>query len=137
MTTGLTVFDTTIQETNGWMRDIEERLKPCDRQQAYGALRAVLHVVRDRLPTDAVLGLSAQVPMLLRGLLLEGWRPLSGPTNTRAPEEFVDQVAERLPPAFPREPNAALEAVLATLCSHVNEDEARKLFERCCQTNAN
>jgi len=68
MSTGLAVFDTSVQETNEWLRAIEQRLRPCERQQAYTALRAVLHVLRDRLPTDAVLGLSAQVPMLMRGL---------------------------------------------------------------------
>jgi uncharacterized protein (DUF2267 family) len=129
MSTGLAVFDTTIQETNEWLKAIENRIKPCDRQQAYAALRAALHVLRDRLPADAVLGLSAQAPMLLRGLLLEGWEPTAGPSNIRDPDEFVAAVAQLLPPAFPREPNAVLEAVLAVLCERVNEDEARKLIQ--------
>jgi uncharacterized protein (DUF2267 family) len=129
MSTGLAVFDTTVQETNEWLRAVEQRLRPCERQQAYAALRAVLHVLRDRLPTDAVLGLSAQVPMLMRGLLLEGWRPASGPSSIRDPQRFMEAVADLLPSAFPREPNAVLEAVLAVLCQRVNEDEARKLIE--------
>jgi uncharacterized protein (DUF2267 family) len=81
------------------------------------------------LPIDAVLGLSAQIPMLMRGLLLEGWRPAAGPLNIRDPQKFAAVVAEQLPPSFPREPKAAIEAVLAVLCEKVNEDEARKLIE--------
>ena len=129
MSTGLPVFDTTIQETNEWLVAIESRLPPCDRQQAYAALRATLHLLRDRLPTDAVLGLSAQLPMLMRGLFLEGWRPSAGPTRIRDPEEFVAAVGALLPPSFPREPNAVLETVTAILCERVNEGEARKLIQ--------
>ena len=128
MTTGLPVFDTTLQETNEWLRLIEERLQPCDRQQAYVALRAVLHVLRDRLPESAVLGLSAQVPMLIRGILLEGWRPGEGPSNIRNPDEFAQAVADSFPPKFPREPQAALEAVLDVVSQRITEGEAHKLI---------
>lgn len=129
MSTGLPVFDTTVKETNEWLRAIETRLQPCDRQQAYVALRAALHVIRDRLPTDAVLGLSAQLPMLVRGFFLEGWRPSNGPTAIRDPEEFSNAVAALLPPSFPREPGAVIEVVAAVLSQQVNEDEARKVVQ--------
>jgi uncharacterized protein (DUF2267 family) len=129
MSTGLPVFDTTVQETNEWLKAVESRLRPCDRQQAYAALRATLHVIRDRLPADAVLGLSAQLPMLVRGFFLEGWRPSSSPTKIRDPEEFIAAVGNLLPPGFPREPGAAIEAVAAVLSERVNESEARKLVQ--------
>jgi len=129
MSTGLAVFDTSVSETNEWLRAIESRLRPCDRQQAYAALRAVLHVLRDRLPLDAVMGLSAQLPMLMRGLLLEGWRPASGPTNLRNPDEFAAAVTNLLPPAFPREPKAVIEVVVGLLCERVDKGEAQKVFQ--------
>lgn len=129
MSTGLPVFDTTVQETNAWLKSIEANLRPCDRQQAYSALRAVLHVLRDRLPMEAALALSAQVPMLVRGFMLEGWRPAGGPTKTRDPQEFAAAVAEELPPAFPRQPNEAVAAVFATLGERLDPGEARKLAE--------
>lgn len=127
MSTGLKVFDTTVQESNEWLKAIEGRLQPCDRQQAYGALRATLHVLRDRLPQDAVLGLSAQLPMLLRGLLLEGWRPSEGPTDIRDPQIFSAHVKDRLPPGFPREPNAAASAVFNVMNDRLGGGEIRKI----------
>ena len=130
MTTGLAVFDTTLRETNEWLRLIEERLRPCDRQQAYSALRAVLHVLRDRLPEHAVLGLSAQVPMLVRGILLEGWRPGDGPSSIRDPDEFAEAVGEHFPPKFPREPQAALAAVLEVISMRITDGEVQKMI-RC------
>jgi len=129
MSTGLSVFDTTIQETNAWLKLVEARLPPCGRQQAYDALRAVLHVLRNRLPTEAVAGLSAQLPMLVRGVFFEGWRPADGPSDVRDLQTFADQVAARLPPGFPRQPNEVVEAVFAALGAHLDPGETRKLIE--------
>ncbi|RYG85384.1 MAG: DUF2267 domain-containing protein, partial [Alphaproteobacteria bacterium] len=110
MSTGLAVFDTTVQETNAWLKLIEQRLPPCDRGDAYSALRAVLHVLRDHLPQEAVLSLSAQLPMLMRGFFLEGWRPVNGASRIRDPEGFLQAVEQKLPDRFPREPKGAVEA---------------------------
>lgn len=127
MSTGLPVFDTTVQETNLWLKDVESRLPPCDRQEAYAALRAVLHVLRDRLPTEAVLGLSAQLPMLLRGVFLEGWRPAAGPTAIRDPKVFAGEVVEHLAPTFPCLPKDTVAAVFAVLAQQLDPGEVSKL----------
>lgn len=127
MSTGLKVFDTTVQESNEWLKGIEAHLQPCDRQQAYAALRAALHVLRDRLPHDAVLGLSAQLPMLLRGLFLEGWRPVDGPSDIRDPQTFSAHVKDNLPPGFPREPNAVASAVFSVMAARLDSGEVRKV----------
>ncbi|TAJ69832.1 MAG: DUF2267 domain-containing protein [Phenylobacterium sp.] len=127
MSTGLSAFDTTVQETNLWLKDVERRLPPCGRQEAYAALRAVLHVLRDRLPVDAVLGVSAQLPMLLRGVFLEGWRPAAGPTDIRDPQIFAGEVAERLGPTFPCLPNETAAAVFAVLAEQLDAGEVLKL----------
>jgi len=129
MSTGLAVFDTTVQETNVWLKLVEARLKPCDRQQAYGALRAVLHVLRDRLPMEAVLGLSAQLPMLLRGVTLEGWRPSDGVSDIRDPQAFAQAVAAGLPQDFPRQAGDAVEAVFSVLGDRLDPGETRKLIQ--------
>lgn len=130
MSTGLPVFDTTIQETNEWLKEVEARLRPCERRDAYAAMRAVLHVLRDRLSPQAVLGLSAQTPMLLRGVLFEGWRLPDHPTDLQNPQQFADAVAKRLPPGFPRQPNEAVEAVFAALAARLDPGETRKLVEQ-------
>lgn len=128
MTTGLAVFDTTVQQSNEWLKGVGARLKPCDRRQAYEALRAVLHVLRDRLPLDGVLGLSAQLPLLLRGVFLEGWRPGNGPTDIRQPLTFAEAVERLLPPAFPREGLGATKAVFEVMAEHLDAGETEKLI---------
>ena len=43
---GLEVFDKTLQTTHIWLKRLMEELHTDDRQQAYLALRAVLHALR-------------------------------------------------------------------------------------------
>lgn len=127
MSTGLAVFDTTVQQTNEWLKEVEVQLPPCDRQQAYAAMRAVLHVLRDRLPVDGVMGLSSQLTLLLRGVFLEGWRPGQGPSDIRSRADFVRAVDEHLPESFPREADAAVTAVFAVLTARLDPGEVNKL----------
>jgi uncharacterized protein (DUF2267 family) len=62
MTTGLGTFDTTVQDSNLWLKDIEKDLGGCSRQEAYAAMRAVLHALRDRLSTHAAVNFAAHCP---------------------------------------------------------------------------
>jgi uncharacterized protein (DUF2267 family) len=64
-TTGLSVFDETIQKTNIWLKEISEALGS-DRHRAYQVLRAVLHCLRDRLIINEAVHLGDQLPMLVR-----------------------------------------------------------------------
>lgn len=127
MSTGLAVFDTTVQQTNEWLKGVEIQLPPCGRHESYAAMRAVLHVLRDRLPTDAVMGLSAQLPILLRGVFLDGWRPNDPPTNIRDPEAFAQAVKAALPPSFPRSADDTVTAVFGLLAARLDPGEVNKL----------
>jgi len=78
----LAVIESTVQKTHEWLGDIKRRLGFDNDHAAFAALRAVLHAVRDHLPTDDAAHLGAELPMLLRGLYYEGWNPSFGPANT-------------------------------------------------------
>jgi uncharacterized protein (DUF2267 family) len=86
------VFDSTVQETNTWLRDIGEILGDNDRQHAYLALRGTLHALRDQLPIDESAQLSAQLPMLVRGIYFEGWNPGPAPPRGESREQFLERV---------------------------------------------
>src|SRR4029077_7982830 len=96
MTTGLDVFDTTVQESNLWLKDVMERIGTYERHRAYSTLRAVLHALRDRIGPANASHLGAQLPMLLRGLYYEGWRMTGAASKERREIEFLEHVTQEL-----------------------------------------
>ena len=89
MSTGLDVFDTTIQKTNLWLKDLMSELGWEDRHQAYEGLRVTLQTLRDHLTLEEAAQLGAQLPLLLRGTFYERWNPTGRPTKERHLEAFL------------------------------------------------
>lgn len=58
--TQLAVLDHTIQLTNVWLKKMMAKHHFETRHDAYGALRAVLHALRDRLSRQSISALSCQ-----------------------------------------------------------------------------
>jgi len=122
--TGLPNFDRTLQLTNTWLNEIGQAIGP-DSQRQYHALRSVLFALRDRLTVEEAFHLSAQLPMLVRGVYWEGYRPVHKPEPFRSRQEFLDKVSETLDPANPVDPEDAARAVLAVLARNVPDGEVR------------
>jgi len=91
--TGVTALDHSVQETNVWLKGIEEELGLDNRQHAYNALRALLHTLCDRLPSEVAIKLGAQFPIVVRGIYYDGWHAAGTPTRERHIPEFVEHVA--------------------------------------------
>ena len=62
------------QEAQSWIGELMTELN-CDERKAYMLLRAVLHGLRDRLSIDEVAILATYLPIFIRGMFLEDWRP--------------------------------------------------------------
>jgi len=130
-TTGLQVFDSTLQETHIWLKDISQRLHSDDRKFAYTALRSTLHALRDRLTPVQAVHLGAQLPMLVRGIYFEGWRMVDTPRKERHLEQFLERVLGGVENATtgPVDPERIARAVFETVTTHIDIGEARKVVD--------
>jgi len=91
------LFDKALCKTKEWLKEVEMELGYNNPNDAYRALRAVLHAIRDRLPVNESAEFAAQLPVLLMGMYYTGWTPANKPVKTRNMEEFLDHVSEQLP----------------------------------------
>ncbi|MFK4602904.1 uncharacterized protein (DUF2267 family) [Bradyrhizobium diazoefficiens] len=126
--TGVTALDHSVQETNVWLKAIDEQLALENRHQAYSALRAVLHALRDRLPPEVAVKLGAQLPIMVRGIYYEGWHMAATPTKERHIDEFAAHIARELPPQFPINPLRTARAVYEILWEKLDPGEFEKLM---------
>ncbi|PVE20789.1 DUF2267 domain-containing protein [Microvirga sp. KLBC 81] len=125
-TNGLEVFDKTLHTTNTWLKEIMQVLGP-DRHVAWHALGSVLHALRDRIPLELSAHLSAELPLLVRGLFYDRWRPATAPERYRSLDEFLQRVAEDLGPTRPFDPQDAAQAVFTVLSRHLPEGQVEKV----------
>ncbi len=126
--TQVAALDHTIQQTNVWLKTLAESLYLDERPHAYSGLRAVLHVLRDRLTPEQAVHLGAQLPILVRGIYYEGWRLAGKPTDERQPSEFASLVAAQLPPQFPCDALRVTGAVFDLLGKELDPGETAKII---------
>jgi uncharacterized protein (DUF2267 family) len=121
--TGLPVFDETVHITNTWLHEITSRLGWDDRQKGYRVLRASLHALRDRMPITEAAHLSAQLPMLLRGIFFEGWRPSADPTKAHSIDEFLSGLRDAFSEDRDFDAEAAFREVISVMKFHISAGE--------------
>jgi len=121
--TGLRTFDVTLHKTNEWLSDIMQEIHTEDRQEAYHALRATLHALRDRLPIEIAAHLSAQLPLLVRGIFFENWTPTGKPDRLRREEQFLQTIERNLGRTLSVDIRMATMSVLKVMKKHLSEGE--------------
>jgi len=89
-----TLFEKMNQHAMSWVSDMMAELRTEDPHKALHALRAGLHAMRDLLTVDGAAHLSAQLPMLIRGMFFEGWDPSRDPLRVRHAADFLPLVRE-------------------------------------------
>ena len=118
----ISTFDKTVEKTNAWIDELRITLGLDDHHKAYMLLRGVLHALRDRLSPDELADLSAQLPMLVRGFLYEGWKPAHKPLRYRHKAEFLERVTREAPWLEASDSEQAVTAVFVLLSAELRED---------------
>lgn len=117
------LFDKALAKTRQWLKEIELELGMTNPNEAYRALRAVMHAIRDRLPVRECSEFAAQLPTLILGMYYTGWTPLNKPEKMRNIEEFLDKVADELPQGH--DPMRITQGVIAVIERHVSAGEMK------------
>ncbi|HWU64914.1 MAG TPA: DUF2267 domain-containing protein [Ensifer sp.] len=120
-------FDHALHEANLWLKATEQHLH-CSEAEAHQALRAVLQALRDRLPAEFVPKLSAQLPLLVRGIYFEGWSGGTSNLGHRA-EDFTNRVRAHLPPHHPLDGRSATIGVFEVLWERLDPGETAKIID--------
>ena len=127
MTTGLDVFDATVQQTNLWLKEIMAKVPGSDRHFAYQLLRATLHVFRDRIGPENAVHFGAQLPILIRGVYYDGWQLSKPPAKTRHLDEFLAAIQKEARRDLGPDLKLKVRAVFTVIAHNVGEHEIDKL----------
>ena len=87
-------LDRAFQNTRVWLNEVAEELQWVNERRVYTALRTVLHALRDRLTIPEAVQFGAELPVFIRGLYYEGWRPGLRPLRNRSKQAFIDEIGE-------------------------------------------
>ena len=119
----VSVFDESMQRSHDWLLELELLLGVESQSQAYSILRTVLHALRDRLCPDEAADLAAQLPMMIRGLYYEGYKPAKTPTHIRSRQAFLDSIREECRRIDGLDPAVATGCVFLLLNTRISEGE--------------
>jgi uncharacterized protein (DUF2267 family) len=128
------LFDHAVLQANVWVKDMMRELGTSEPQKALRALRAGLQALRDRLAVDEAVQLSAQLPLLIRGLFFEGWVPKGKPLRIRHQDEFLDLLLQKYGPDKQAIDGATahaakiIQALFQVLGQHVTQGEITNIM---------
>jgi uncharacterized protein (DUF2267 family) len=111
-----------VHTAEEWINELSQDLDT-EQAHAYTILKAFMHTLRDRLPTNESAQLASQLPVLLRGSYYEGWRPSQTPKKYHQPEEFLERVAREARLPSPTVAAQATQASMRLMKHHVSAGE--------------
>jgi uncharacterized protein (DUF2267 family) len=117
-------FESSMDKTNVILKEIESAYgwPKEQRNQSYAALRTVLHLLRDRMPVQESAEFAAQLPVLVRGIYFDGWKPEDVPVKLNR-DDFLYEVRQGFPYDVEGGPERVVQVVLDTLRRHVTQGE--------------
>jgi uncharacterized protein (DUF2267 family) len=118
-----------LQKTQEWLKALRDNADLEDEEEALSVLRVVLHQLRDRLTPEEAVELGAQLPIVIRGLYYESWRPSRTPERIRSRQAFLDEVTLKLLPRR-HQPERAVRDVFALVAHHCDPGEIAQVIDQ-------
>lgn len=104
------------------------------RDNAARILRSTLHALRNRLPIDENFQVMSQLPMIIKSVYVEGWKPTVKFERMNHLHEFLDEIRKQDGPTagydFGNDDNAkrAVRAVFRTLSYFISKGELEDII---------
>lgn len=131
MQTSIDVLNKTLQKTNDWLTELTEIAPFGTKEQAYSALRAVLHAVRDRMQVEQAAHFAAEFPLLLKGVYFDNWDPATTPSKERTKDAFLEHIILELRNAIlDIDPEEAVQAVFMLLQRKISAGIVNKITQQ-------
>ena len=84
-----------VESSSKFLNEVAEELGyPQDVDMALRVVRAVFSAMRDRLTIEESFDIMAQLPMLLKGIYVDGWRPSKQKAKIRDFEQFMAETLQ-------------------------------------------
>jgi uncharacterized protein (DUF2267 family) len=127
------IFDKHCAEAQKFIKKLAAALgDPQDIHQALRLTRAVFRTLRTRILPEESMHIIAQLPVVLKGIYVDGWNMLEPVSPSRTLEEFMDELREEdtaagydLPEANAKE---KVKCVLESLRQYISDGEFRHIL---------
>ncbi len=129
----MSAIDRYVAKANAFLKELAGELGleyPAQKDKALRILRTVLHTLRDRISAEESLDLIAQLPLIIKGIYVDGWRTSTHPIKRfKHVDEFVQAIMERDPNDFkdPQETLQTIKKVFKVIERHVSEGEIKDI----------
>ena len=117
------VFERTTHEAHDWVNDLAGRIGWSGERDVLRLLRAVLCRIRDHLQINEMAQLSAQLPIMLRGMFYEGWQPKNMQLRERKAEDLIAAIEARVGDVLDYRGAEDIVAVFALLNARISRGE--------------
>ncbi len=124
--TGIRNIDNSMQKTNELLHKIDEKIGWKDMDKTYSATRAVLQATRDRLQPDEVADFASQLPMIMTGMVYEGYKPSDKPLQMKR-EGYLAKISELMTDQAD-DPEKIVHAVMSTISDKVSPGEMNHII---------
>lgn len=122
-TQGLEVIDHTVQLTHEWINELRERLDWTSSRDALRLMRITLAQIRDHIGHEEAAQMSAQMPLLVRGIFFEGWSPARTPVRDRSAATFIAAIEDHLGDVLEWRGREDITAVFKLLNARISDGE--------------
>ena len=129
MSSNISSLDRAVTNAVEIIDEVQDELGWESKDKTYQATKAVLQSVRDRLQIEEVIHLSANLPLILKGMMMDGYTLKNKPERIRDLEGFLELVQANYDATMHDmiNPEDAVVVVLNVLNDHIGGGELCKV----------